>query len=94
MATTTLNDETLDQLEALGAAIARLTVPLVRVDYDAEVDCLYLSFRWPQETTDSEGLENGMIVDYHGDEVVGVTILDASTRGRSKKAETVFERPS
>ncbi len=50
------------------------------LDYDREVDCLYISFEKPQGATDSEMLDNGIIVSYRGDGIVGLTVLDASQR--------------
>ena len=49
--------------------------PQIWVDYDQEVDVLYLSFRRPQQATDSE-LEDNFIYHYDGEELVGVTIMD------------------
>lgn len=50
------------------------------VDYDADADVLYLSFDKPQRATDGEMDDNGVIVHRRGKRVVGVTVLDASTR--------------
>ncbi|MDM8006945.1 MAG: DUF2283 domain-containing protein [Phycisphaerae bacterium] len=50
------------------------------IDYDAEADVLYLSFRRPQRATDSEMRDNGIIVHRRGNQIVGLTILEASTR--------------
>lgn len=50
------------------------------VDYDAEADVLYLSFKRPQKATDSEMLDNGVLLRYKGSELVGMTILEASKR--------------
>ena len=50
------------------------------VDYDREADVLYISFQRPQKATDSEMLENGVILRYQGDKIIGLTILDASKR--------------
>ena len=50
------------------------------VDYDSEADVLYLSFERPQQATDSEMRDDGVIVHDRGKSVVGVTVLDASTR--------------
>lgn len=44
------------------------------IDYDAEADVLYLSFRRPQQATDSE-LEGDVIYHYRQDELVGLTII-------------------
>ncbi len=49
--------------------------PQVWVDYDQEADVLYLSFRRPQQATDSE-LEDNFIYHYDGEKLVGVTIID------------------
>ncbi|MBM3211504.1 DUF2283 domain-containing protein [Candidatus Poribacteria bacterium] len=51
------------------------------IDYDKEADVLYISFKRPQNATDSEMLDNGMLVRYKGNEVVGITVLEASKRG-------------
>ena len=48
--------------------------------YDAEADTLYINFRRPSHATDSELTDDDVIVRYEGDEVVGLTILHASTR--------------
>jgi uncharacterized protein YuzE len=50
------------------------------IDYDEEADVLYLSFRRPQRASDSELRDDGIIVRRRGKEIVGLTILDASTR--------------
>ncbi len=50
------------------------------VDYDAEVDVLYISFERPQRATESVMTEEGILLRYRGERLVGVTVLDASTR--------------
>ena len=50
------------------------------IDYDQEVDVLYISFKRPQRATDSEMLENGILFRHRDDALVGITILDASKR--------------
>jgi uncharacterized protein YuzE len=52
------------------------------VDYDAEADVLYISFRRPQKATDTEMTEEGILLRFKGDELVGMTILNASTRSQ------------
>jgi len=44
------------------------------VDYDAEADVLYLSFRKPQQATDSE-LDGDVICPFRQGELVGLTII-------------------
>ncbi|MFQ5612056.1 MAG: DUF2283 domain-containing protein [Anaerolineae bacterium] len=50
------------------------------VDYDSQADVLYLSFQRPQKATDTEMTDEGMLLRYRDDQLVGITILDASTR--------------
>jgi uncharacterized protein YuzE len=50
------------------------------IDYDREADVLYISFKRPQRATDSEMLENGVLLRYKDDELIGLTMLDASKR--------------
>jgi uncharacterized protein YuzE len=60
--------------------LARFPMKQMWLDYDAEADVLYISFRRPQHATDSEMREDGVIVHRRGKQVVGLTILDASSR--------------
>ena len=62
-----------------------LNLPAARfwVDYDREADVLYISFQRPQKATDSEMLEDGVILRYRGEKMVGLTVLDASKREKS-----------
>ena len=48
--------------------------------YDAEADTLYINFKKPSCATDSELVDDDVIVRYEGEEVVGMTILHASKR--------------
>jgi uncharacterized protein YuzE len=48
--------------------------------YDAEADVLYINFKKPSHATDSELTDEDVIIRYEGDEIVGLTILHASTR--------------
>jgi uncharacterized protein YuzE len=49
-------------------------------DYDEEADVLYVHFADKVNSTHSEMGENGIIFDYKGKDLVGVTILEASHR--------------
>jgi uncharacterized protein YuzE len=53
------------------------------MDYDAEGDVLYLSFAMPQQATDSVMGEDGNVYHYRGEQLVGVTILHASTHAQA-----------
>jgi uncharacterized protein YuzE len=50
------------------------------LDYDEEADVLYLHFADEVHSTHSEMAEDGIIFDYKGKDLVGVTILEASHR--------------
>jgi uncharacterized protein YuzE len=70
-------------MEALlkaAAHLSRVGAPHLWIDYDAEADALYMNFQKPQRATESELLENGVILRYRGDKLVGMVIFDASRR--------------
>ena len=48
--------------------------------YDAEADVLYINFRKPSQATDSELTDDDVVIRYDGDEVIGITVLNASLR--------------
>jgi len=50
------------------------------VDYDEEADVPYISFERPQKATDSEMTEDGVLLRYQGERLVGVTNLNASAQ--------------
>jgi uncharacterized protein YuzE len=50
------------------------------VDYDKPADVLYISFERPQQATDTEMNEDGVLYRYREDKLVGLTVLEASSR--------------
>lgn len=48
------------------------------MDHDAEGDVLSLSFAMPQQATHSVMGDDGNVYHYHGERLVGVTVLQAS----------------
>lgn len=48
--------------------------------YDNEADVLYLHFKKPNHADNSEMTEDEIIVRYENEEVIGITILNASQR--------------
>ncbi len=67
--------------------ITKLEKPLVQllklsnhtwIDYDKGADVAYVSFDKPQRATDSELLDNGVLVRKRGRRIIGLTILNAS----------------
>ena len=73
-------ENTLKEVYELVSHFIKLPETKMLVDYDKEADVLYISFKRPQKATDSEMLDNGVLLRYKGDELVGITILDASKR--------------
>jgi uncharacterized protein YuzE len=75
-----LRPKDLNQILRAVPQLIKFPVNQMWVDYDAEADVLYLSFRRPQQADDSEMRQDGVIVHRRGKEIVGLTILEASTR--------------
>ena len=48
--------------------------------YDPEADVLYINFKKPSHATDSELIDNDIVVRYENGEVIGLTVLHASKR--------------
>jgi uncharacterized protein YuzE len=65
---------------ALIAPLLALPVRHFWIDYDEQADVLYISFRKPQQANDSVMEEEDIIHHYHDSEVVGITVLNASTK--------------
>ncbi len=64
----------------LSANLAKFPVKNIWVDYDKDADVLYLSFRKPQRCKNTIETDNDVLIRTDGKEIVGVTILNASTR--------------
>lgn len=50
------------------------------LDYDEEADTLYIHFEERPSSTHSEMRDDGVVLDYKGRRLVGVTVLEASLR--------------
>jgi uncharacterized protein YuzE len=72
-----------------------LKFPMERfwVDYDKEADVLYISLRHPQKATDTQATDEGILLRYRGRELVGITVLEASTRGADVSAAVEGAQP-
>ena len=80
METGTLDRETIGAYLDLSPRFAALSVKHVWVDYDREADVLYLSFLRPQRAKKTVEMDDGVLVQTDNDEIVGLTILDVSSR--------------
>jgi uncharacterized protein YuzE len=52
----------------------------VWANYDKEADTMYLHFKKPNHADYSEMTDDDIIVRYEGDEIIGMTVLNASKR--------------
>jgi uncharacterized protein YuzE len=80
MAPATLDKKDISQFLRAVPKLVKLPATNMWLDYDTEADVLYLSFARPQRAVDSEMREDGIIIHRRGKQIVGLTILDASTR--------------
>ncbi|MFH1392466.1 MAG: DUF2283 domain-containing protein [bacterium] len=58
--------------------IIRMPSKHIWLDYDQEADVMYVSFEKPQQATDTEVLDNGMLVRKRNNKIVGLTLMNAS----------------
>ena len=79
-AVNTVNKEMIDSCLGLSSELAKLPVKHIWVDYDEEADVLYLSFRKPQRAKKTVERDDDILIRTDGDKIVGITILDASSR--------------
>lgn len=80
MATATLEKHTIDEVFKAAKHLLNLPAKQMWTDYDEEADVLYISFKRPQNSTDSEMMENGVLLRYRDKELVGITVLNASKK--------------
>jgi len=69
---------TISQFSAIFPLLSQFQTKQIWIDYDEEADVLYMSFRRPQNADDSELTEDGVIYRYSQEQLVGITILNAS----------------
>ena len=66
---------------ALAQQVSQFPASRLWLDYDAEADVLYISLRRPQKATETiEKDEEGLLLHYRGNDLVGITVLEASRR--------------
>lgn len=80
MAKEALAEKNLGHLLKAVSHLVHLPKRRMWLDYDEEVDVLYVHFTPEAVSTHSELKEEGVIFDYKGKDLVGVTILEASQR--------------
>lgn len=80
MAKEAIAETSLSHLLKAVAHLVQLPKHRMWLDYDEEGDVLYVHFVDKPCSTHSEMREDGVIFDYKGKELVGVTVMDASHR--------------
>ena len=80
MAREILEEKSIDDLLKAVAHLVKPPQSQIWSDYDSEADVLYLHFEDTPSPTHSEMRDDGIILDYRGDRLVGITILEASYR--------------
>lgn len=60
--------------------VLQLNQKNIWLSYDEEADVLYINFKKPSHADDSELLDNDVVVRYENNEVVGMTIMNASRK--------------
>jgi uncharacterized protein YuzE len=80
MAKEAIAEKSLGHLLKAVAHLVQLPKHRMWLDYDDEVDVLYVHFVEKPVSTHSEMREDGVIFDYRGKELVGVTVMEASHR--------------
>ncbi|MBM3237688.1 DUF2283 domain-containing protein [Candidatus Poribacteria bacterium] len=80
MAKEALEEKSIDYLLKAVTNLVKLPKPRMWLDYDSEADVLYIHFEEKPSSTHSEMRDDGIILDYRGSSLVGLTILEASHR--------------
>ncbi|MDF2953808.1 MAG: putative antitoxin component YuzE of a toxin-antitoxin system [Thermodesulfobacterium sp.] len=80
MAETILSREMINEIFKVTHCLLKFPQKKMWIDYDEEADVLYISFRRPQKATDTKMTKEGILLRFKNNELVGITILDASKR--------------
>lgn len=80
MVTGILEEQNMGYLLKAVVNLIKLPKTKMWLDYDMEVDVLYLHFEEKPTSTHSEMRDDGIILDYRGDTLVGLTVLESSQR--------------
>lgn len=65
---------------ALAMEMLKLPAQHMWLDYDKEADVLYVSFRKPQRARETIELDDEILVRKDGKDIVGLTVLNASSK--------------
>jgi uncharacterized protein YuzE len=68
------------QIMTLVPGLLKLPQKSLWTTYDKEADVLYINFKKPSHTDDSEMTKDDIIIRYEKGKIVGVTILNAARK--------------
>ncbi|MBC8184172.1 DUF2283 domain-containing protein [candidate division KSB1 bacterium] len=74
-------DDIINHSLAIASSVVNLPDERMWINYDREADVMYLSFRKPQRATKTIETEDDILIRKDGNKIVGITIMNASTRG-------------
>ncbi|MDQ1354188.1 MAG: hypothetical protein QG657_4497 [Acidobacteriota bacterium] len=80
METAAKTNEFIGKCMVMASDMMRLRTQHIWLDYDKEADVLYMSFRKPQRATTTIETDDDILIRKDGNAIVGLTILNASTR--------------
>ncbi len=80
MVTELMEENNIKYLFRAASNFVRLPKTKMWLDYDRDADVLYLHFEEKPSSTRSEAREDGIILDFRDEILVGMTILEASRR--------------
>jgi len=83
MAKTIVKKELMNEIFKTILSLLKFPYKKMWIDYDEKADVLYISFKRPQKATDTEMTKDGILIRYKNEEIVGITILEASKRSRN-----------
>ena len=72
----------LENVMSLVPQVLKFQQTNIWLSYDEEADVLYLNFKKPSHADDSELLDNDVIVRYENEEIVGLTVMNASKQAQ------------
>ncbi|HLP45810.1 MAG TPA: DUF2283 domain-containing protein [Candidatus Kapabacteria bacterium] len=73
-------NEFIGKCMVMASDMMRLRAQHIWLDYDKEADVLYMSFRKPQRATTTIETDDDILIRKDGNAIVGLTIMNASTR--------------
>jgi len=80
MAKETLTEANIEDVLRAVSHLVHLPTARMWLDYDESADVLYVHFTPEPSSTHSDMRDDRIILDYTGKQLVGLTVLDASTR--------------